>query len=308
MSNMLKLSGIKMNADLPTIRHKRRGFTLIELLVVISIIGVMSSIAIAAVSSARDKGTLAASQTFEHTANSMFVNDTVLSWEFDGDAGTTVKDASGNGNDLTINNASNLVTDTPVGGGKALNIPAGVTDSSVAVLKNPPTNDFSVSLWFKAPGSTSNSIVIISNASAFPRIGGVAKSNTWKLGVQNNPFELYFNFFRAGGLNYYYAGPYMLSSNKWYQLVGTCDSVSKKVALYVNGKQVGSNSTVVGTTDYGCSTGVDNSDKIYLASPADGSNSYLVDNVRIYRKALPIAAIQNIYLAESAEHPNLAAK
>ena len=61
----------------------REGFTLIELLVVISIIGLISSIAVASLNSARDKARMAAGRQFD-AQTSRVAGDMALGiWDFD---------------------------------------------------------------------------------------------------------------------------------------------------------------------------------------------------------------------------------
>lgn len=76
------------------------GFTLIELMVVISIIGMMSSIVFASLNSARDKGVIAAGQSFSRSLYTARGADALVYLNFDEGTGIA-KDTSGFGNDAT---------------------------------------------------------------------------------------------------------------------------------------------------------------------------------------------------------------
>ena len=97
--------------------HKffNKGFTLIELLVVIAVIGLLSSIVLISLGSARKKARIAAGLQFSANVHHGLGAYAVGMWEFNGD-GT---DSSGLGNNAIITGA-NFVADTPTGNGSAL--------------------------------------------------------------------------------------------------------------------------------------------------------------------------------------------
>ena len=109
------------------INMSRRAFTLVELMVVISIIGILSSIAVASMGSSRDKARIAAGQQFERSVLNGAGDEILGQWDFDDCTGTgiaaaTVADISGLGNAGTPVNSPQWSSNVPGGGKCSLNL------------------------------------------------------------------------------------------------------------------------------------------------------------------------------------------
>ncbi len=277
-----------------------KGFTLIELLVVISIIGMLSSIVLATLSSVRGKGTMAAGQTFDTHTYVAWNDNLVLSWDFDTDSGSSVQDQSGNGNNLTLTNATLETSPNPFNTGKvlALNTGTKIADSG-ALLNNQnpsPNGSYSVSLWVY--DTTLEPIEFISNNFSLA-------ASKFKVSVQNGGLLTFISRSSGNsGLTNQYST--VMEINKWYHVLAVCDGVNKKIIMYINGKAATNASSAFSSGT--CS--LPNSSGIYIngANLGGAGSTYYVDDVRIYNNAFTITMAEQLYLAQKAKYDNLAIK
>ncbi|MBI2024268.1 LamG domain-containing protein, partial [Candidatus Giovannonibacteria bacterium] len=218
----------------------------------------------------------------------------VAHWKFDEGSGTTALDSSGNNNTGTLTNGP-LWTTGKIGGAlnfDGVNDYVRVNDPGAGSVLDLPGN-FTISAWAKFDAFPDVS------PGKYPRIVqkgfAAGDSGTWSLaidtgGTPDNVVSLAVNgngFFARGGTS--------LSINTWYHIVATKNGAT--ATIFINGVQDGSVGTFPSgnidsnnaAMDFGKSTG-----------NSDGAMDGLIDDVRIYNRALSAQEISDIYNAGSA--------
>jgi prepilin-type N-terminal cleavage/methylation domain-containing protein len=259
--------------------HKR-GFTLIELLVVISIISLLSSVILAALSSARDKARLAAGRQFDASTYHAMGDAAALIWNFDESSGATVSDSSGNGNTGSFPGAFTRSSNTQSGTGYAMGTD-GSTQYSIVNSTSGFSNQYvTVTAWVKLT-SFNNYAMLVSHMWA--NTGG------WALYCDINGVP----YFGLSGIGAYSPG-YKLKLNTWYNIAGTYDGTN--FILYVNGSEIG-RVAAVGTV-------LDTTGWLYAGYTTYG----FIDDVKVYGRSVTLGQIQKLYAEGLKTHQNFAYK
>lgn len=253
-----------------------KGFTLIEILVVIAIIGLLSSVVLASLNSARDKARLAAGKQFDANVLHAIGDQLVGQWTFD-DISSPWADSSGlahNGTCTgcpTIDVGYNGKTAYNYNGSKQITIGTGNTYL--------PLPTFTICAWVKSPGL----------APGMTYSGIVSITYGLVLGLDGaGQFHTYMD----NGSSFQYGGTIgNLYDNKFHHLCAAYDGLNR--IMYVDGAAKSSASvTWSGTTRWPTNTATIGTN---INNPPVSSFNGVIDDVRIYSSAITLSSIQKLY-------------
>ena len=276
-------------------RQNNKGFTIIELLVVIAIIGLISSVVLVSMRGSTGKAKIAKGLEFSQTIMNTIGHDAVAVWNFDEGSGGTVHDKSGYKNHGTRTGNTQWVSgeeNTPHwfvdrGKGKfALRMVDGNSDyvnipdsSSLDIIKS-----ITVEAWVKGDRWSTNDIMLHKG-------GAYGLWYDWTgTSADNNEFQFMF-----------YSGSWRVCDsdfnpkiNTWYHIVGSYDYDNNKCHFYVNG-----NLEKTRTYTQQIRTSVN---PLRIGYSGDHRFKGIIDEVRIYARALSSSEIQQHYVAGAQKH------
>lgn len=267
---------------------KYRGFTIIELLVIIAIVGLISSVALANLSQARENARRATSLQQEASIYRAIGDRIIGDWDFNEGSGSTAFDKSGNGRDGTIVNAS-FVAPGADGTGYALYFSGNNSHVKGFGISSTSNTNLTVTSWVNPEAITNDRTIISSGYQGCLNYGVGIKSG--------GPASQTANYAQAIPLEEE-TGPSLIRNNTWTFLVTTFDS-SGIATTYINGSPVGTFSNLATTNPCNSTTwtiGATGLNETVTSSTYNFAG--LIDNVKVYTEVFTASEVQRLYALE----------
>jgi len=282
------------------IGSKTTGFTLIELLVVISIMSLLSSVILAALGSARERGRITAGLKFStHTFRAFggYDDATYPTLVFDFNERSTNPSANSI-SDFTKRYSGTVgaglwsTTDTPTGRGSSLKFHPSPSANPITISPNVAlSNRLTMSVWVKVPASEADLMSIFSNrkqAGASSNITGIL------LGLYLGLVQV----FNTDQSRATFVSNSTINDGNWHHIAFT--TTGSQCVIYIDGRP---------DTSGSCSIVASNSNNTFIGKEKRGSSdesnlySATIDDLAIYNgNSLLASEIYELYLAGLPAH------
>ena len=213
-------------------------------------------------------------------------------WKLDEGSGTSVADSSGNANTGTVGTGGTLTTGGYYNGAVSF---AGGSNNNVAV-PDIAALDFSgswtLSAWVNSstlPGSAINAMIVQRNTSASKTAFELMLDHHQSCSSSGQSWRV--SFQDSGGTQNKACFAATVNTGTWYHVVGVWDASSSNLMVYLNG-------SLVVTQNTGASVPVTSSGSgLKVGSDSGGTSRWngMIDDVRLYNRALSAAEITTLY-------------
>lgn len=280
------------------IKKVDHGFTLIELLVVVAIIGILASVVLASLNSARDKSRLAAGKRQSINIMNSIGDAMVLHLNFDECSSCgTAADTSGLNYNGTLMNGAVRTSSTYSGTGYAVSFNGASAQYILGTVGSGSSldiaGDVTMSAWIYPLASTAG------GSGSIIRVGTVADER----------YGLYYDYTNSTiSLTWYNGSTFpsaMATSNRvplgrWSYVV--ISKSGSNINFFVNGASAGTGTFTtapVVAAEYNVGA---------AASGASAPFTGRIDEVRVYSRDLTLSEVRDIFLAQAAQYELLAFK
>ena len=235
----------------------------------------------------------ASATTFNNLTINLVNQGPVGYWKFDEGAGTTATDASGNGNTGTLLNGPTYSTDRPAPisfiNPNSLSFDGADDYVQVANEANFDLNQLSVAIWIKVNAFDKQYQAIITKG-----------DSAWRLHRNNNTNNLAFGTSGLTTGDGDLQGTVNVNDGQWHHVAAVYDGTKKY--LYIDGA-LNVSTPATGTINQ-------NNSPVLIGENAEATGRQwngLLDDVRVYNRALSAAEVAGLFAGNPAVGPSLAA-
>ncbi len=207
-------------------------------------------------------------------------------WEFDESSGTTARDSSGHGHDGTLRGDPQWAAGIIGSGALSLDGTDGLVEVPHGTSLN-LTDALTITAWVKLHNLSTYFFIVCKQPS------GTARDNypgNYEFRTEANTGALQFGHQQTQGEQYtFYTSGTRIIAEQWYH-VAVAFTKAGQVEFYVDGAAAGSSAQ---STNFG----VLNNEPVRIGGRKDGYSFFngLLDDIRVYDRALSAAQIQKLY-------------